>query len=61
MFVSSCRKHGPGYNPYLHQKVGVNQRQQRENKRVIAEGNKNYKKQLRSNRKHLFGRKVAPN
>ncbi len=56
----ACRKHGAGYNPYLHQKVGENQRQQKENKKVISKASKSYKKQTQKNRKHLFGRKVAP-
>ena len=57
--LSSCRSKG-AYNPYVEDKVKRDKREVKENKRIVAKGNKAYKKQLRSNRKHLFGRKTAP-
>jgi hypothetical protein len=53
LLVSSCHK-GPGYNPYLHQHR-ANQRQARATKKINDDRTKNYKKQLRKNRRNLFG------
>ena len=50
---SGCRKRGPGYNPYLHQKI--NQKAQRENKKAVDRATKNYRKKQRKSRKHIFG------
>jgi hypothetical protein len=55
----SCRPQGP-HNQYREAKVRVSEREMRKNKKVIAKGGKEYKKQMRHNRKHLFGRSVAP-
>jgi hypothetical protein len=35
-------------------------KQQNQNKRIIKRQEKMYKKQIRTNRKRLFGRKTAP-
>lgn len=50
---SACRKRGPGYNPYLHKKINL--KAQRENKKAVERGTKNYRKKQRKSRKHLFG------
>ena len=55
----SCRKKGAS-NPYRAMKVRPSEQQLRENKKNLKKGNRAYKKQLQSNRKHLFGRKRAP-
>jgi hypothetical protein len=49
----SCHRNSPGYNPYLRSKPTV--KQQRDNKKAIDQGNKNYRKQLRRNRRHIYG------
>ena len=49
-----------GYNPYLHMKEKPSVKQSRDDKKIIKKGNKTYKKQMESNRKHLFGRKHGP-
>jgi hypothetical protein len=58
LFLCACHKRGPGYNPYIHGRT--NYHQQRANKRAIDQGTKNYKKQLRKNRRHIFGSPTAP-
>jgi len=55
----SCKTEA-GHNKYHEAKVRPSQQEARENKRILDRGNKAYKKQMRSNRKHLFGRATAP-
>ena len=55
----SCKTKS-GHNKYREAKVRPSERQTRADKKVIARSNKNYKKQMRSNRKRLFGRKTDP-
>ncbi len=57
--MESCKSKG-AYNKYRSAKVRPSEKQTRADKKIIAQGNKNYKKQLRTNRKHLFGRKTDP-
>lgn len=59
-FVFNSCKPKAGTNAYLHMKVKPSQQEQRDNKRVIKRQERMYKKQMLSNRKHLFGRKRAP-
>lgn len=60
LFVfSSCGSKG-AYNPYLEKKAKTDKREIKANKKALSDGNKAYKKQMRSNRKYLFGRKTAP-
>lgn len=55
----SCRTKS-GHNKYREAKVRPSEKQMRADKRAIAKGNKNYKKQLLTNRKRLFGSKRDP-
>lgn len=56
---SACKAKSP-YNPYLKAKTKPSEELKRENDRVMKRENRAYKKQLQSNRKHLFGRKKPP-
>ncbi len=49
-----------GHNKYREAKVRPSERQMRADKKAIAKGNRNYKKQMLSNRKRLFGSKRDP-
>jgi len=55
----SCKSKG-AYNKYRNAKVRPSEKQMRADKKAIARGNKNYKKNLLSNRKRLFGSKRDP-
>jgi len=57
---SSCHRHEGASNKYREAKVRPSERQAREDKKINKRGNKNYKKQMRRNRKFLFGRSKAP-
>jgi len=59
LLFTSCKSRG-AHNVYRDAKVRVSEREIAKNKKVIKKGNKAYKKQMRKNRKHLFGRSVAP-
>lgn len=59
--VSACHKDKGAFNKYREMKVRPSEQQAREAKKINKRGNKNYKKQMRRNRKYLFGRSVAPN
>lgn len=50
---SSCHKHGAGYNPYLHS--NASKKQQKSDKKVHSKALKSYKKEMRKNRKRMFG------
>jgi hypothetical protein len=58
LFLSSCRKRGPGYNPYLHSKT--RQREAHSAKKLNDKRTKNYRKQLRKSRRQVFGSPTAP-
>ncbi len=60
VIVSSCQRNKGASNPYLHMKKKPVEQMKAADKRTIKRGNKAYKKQLQSNRKHLFGKKRAP-
>ncbi len=55
----SCKTKS-GHNKYREAKVRPSEKQMRTDKRAIAKGNKNYKKNLLTNRKRLFGSKRDP-
>jgi hypothetical protein len=55
----SCRPSGP-HNKYREAKVRVSEKQLAQDKKLLKKGNKAYRKQMRSNRRHLFGRARAP-
>jgi hypothetical protein len=55
----SCRPKA-GTNAYQHMKMKPSQQEAKMNKRTVRRQEKMYKKQMLSNRKHLFGRKRAP-
>jgi uncharacterized protein YwgA len=55
----SCHKKGP-YNPYLDLKVKPHQEEGKKTKKAARKAAKAYRQQLRSNRKAVFGKKVAP-
>lgn len=57
--IQSCKSKG-AYNEFRHAKVRPSEKQMRADKKIMARSDKNYKKQLRSNRKHLFGRRTDP-
>ena len=57
--ISSCRPKA-GVNAYQHMKVKPSQQEARDNKRVVRRQAKMYRKQMLTNRKHLFGRKRDP-
>ncbi len=57
--TESCKSKG-AYNKYRSAKVRPSEKQMRDNKKIIAKSNKNYKKNLLSNRKRLFGNKRDP-
>ncbi len=57
--TESCKSKG-AYNEFRNAKVRPSERQTRADKKVIARGDKNYKKQLLKNRKKLFGSKRDP-
>ncbi|CAN5550821.1 hypothetical protein BH10BAC1_BH10BAC1_11230 [soil metagenome] len=57
--IQSCKSKG-AYNEFRNAKTRPSERQARADKKVIARTNKNYKKQMRSNRKRLFGSKRDP-
>jgi hypothetical protein len=59
LFTCSCKSKGP-HNEYRDAKVRVSERQLKQDKKVLRKGNKAYKKQMRRNRKFLFGRAKAP-
>ena len=55
----SCKTKS-GHNKYREAKVRPSEKQMRADKKAIAKGNRNYKKNLLSNRKRLFGKKRDP-
>ncbi len=55
--MQSCKSKG-AYNKYRHAKVRPSEKQIRADKKIMARSDKNYKKQLKTNRKKLFGRKT---
>lgn len=57
--LPSCRSRG-AHNEYRDAKVRVSEREMAKDKKIMRKGNRNYAKQMRRNRKHLFGRAVAP-
>ena len=59
--MDSCKSRGP-YNPYEHMKrtKRPNEIQLRADKKTIKKNNKIYKRQMGTNRKHLFGRRKPP-
>lgn len=57
--INACHSKGP-YNPYLDMKVKPHQEEGKKTARAIRKAKKEYRKQLRSNRKAVFGKKVAP-
>lgn len=57
--LASCWPKG-GHNEYLEGRMRVSEREMKKDKKILAKGSKAYKKQMRRNRKHLFGRAVAP-
>ena len=59
LLLNSC-KSGRAHNEYFESKVRVSEREMAKDKKVIRKGNRAYKKQMRRNRKYLFGRARAP-
>ncbi|MCW3102066.1 MAG: hypothetical protein JWO09_506 [Bacteroidetes bacterium] len=59
LLLHSCKSRGP-HNEYREAKVRVSEREMAKDKKIIRKGNKAYKKQMRRNRKHLFGKARAP-
>lgn len=57
--INACHSKGP-YNPYLDMKVKPHQEEGKKTAKAIRKAKKEYRKQLRSNRKAVFGKKVAP-
>jgi hypothetical protein len=57
----SCKSHKAGHNEYFESKTRVSEREMKKNKKIIAKQNRTYKKQLRHNRKYLFGRSTPKN
>lgn len=57
--MHSCKSKG-AYNKYRNAKVRPSEKQMRADKKAIARGNRNYKKQMLTNRKRLFGSKRDP-
>ena len=55
----SCKTKS-GHNKYREAKVRPSEKQMRADKKAIAKGNRNYKKNLLSNKKRLFGNKRDP-
>jgi hypothetical protein len=55
----SCKSKG-AYNKYRTAKVRPSEKQMRADKKAIARGNRNYKKQMLTNRKRVLGSKKAP-
>ena len=55
----SCKTKS-GHNKYREAKVRPSEKQMRADKKAIARGNRNYKKNLLSNRKRVFGKKRDP-
>lgn len=55
LVISSCRKRGPGYNPYLHSKPTI--KQQKANAKALEEGAKKYRKSMRKTRRRMYGGK----
>jgi hypothetical protein len=55
----SCRSTGAS-NPYRTARVRPSERQIKEDTKTIKRMKRNYKKQLRSNRKYILGKKRAP-
>lgn len=55
----SCKTKS-GHNKYREARVRPSEKQMRADKKAIAKGNRNYKKNLLSNRKRLFGNKRDP-
>jgi hypothetical protein len=51
---ASCKSRGP-HNEYLDSKKRVSERESAKNKKHIKKGNRAYAKQLRKNRRFLFG------
>jgi hypothetical protein len=56
--MGACRPRA-GHNLY-REKVKPSELQMREDKKIMKRSQKNYKKQLRANRKRLFGRSTDP-
>lgn len=57
--IESCKPKG-AYNQFRGAKVRPSEKQMRADKKLIARSNKNYKKQMKTNRKRLFGSKTDP-
>ncbi len=57
--MNACHSKGP-YNPYLDLKVKPHQEEGKKTAKAIRKAKKEYRRQLRSNRKAVFGKKVAP-
>jgi hypothetical protein len=58
LFLGSCHKRGPGYNPYLHTKT--RQHEASAAKKLNNKRTKNYRKQLRKSRRQIFGSPTPP-
>lgn len=59
IIMDSCKSRGP-YNPYVHLKRKPNEIQMRADKKTIKKNNRIYKRQMGTNRKHVFGRRKPP-
>jgi hypothetical protein len=61
IFISlpSC-KSAYAHNEYRDAKVRVSEREMAKDKKVMKKAKKTYAKQMRKNRKHLFGKARAP-
>ncbi|MCW3071460.1 MAG: hypothetical protein JWO44_1350 [Bacteroidetes bacterium] len=59
LMLPSCKSRG-AHNEYREAKVRVSEREMAKDKKVLRKGKKAYQKQMRRNRKHLFGRARAP-
>ncbi|MDF2436572.1 MAG: hypothetical protein K0Q95_948 [Bacteroidota bacterium] len=60
IFLSPACKSRAGHNEYLEAKHRVSEIEMKKNKKILKKGSKAYKKQMRHNRKFLFGRSKAP-
>jgi len=56
--LCSCGSGKPGYNPYL--RTRPLDKQYKSNRKALDKGTKNYSKQMRKNRKRIFGGKRPP-
>jgi hypothetical protein len=57
--LNACKSQA-GHNKYREAKVRPSERQLNSTKKQLKRGEKNYKKQMRSSRKKLYGRRTDP-